>query len=100
MITFKTQEMCDKAVRRKPWLLEYVPDWFVTQEQLKLWHDDDDCDDDELIEWYEGYQKTEGPESTKKEELLPTAWHPPRRWNWCVPEDEKKQMEKLWRWTI
>ena len=66
LITFKTQEMCDKAVRRRPWLLEYVPDWFVTQEQMKLWHDDDDCDDDELIEWYEGYQKTEGPESTNK----------------------------------
>ena len=37
----KNREMCDAAVREDPWLLKYVPDWFVTQEQLKLWHDDD-----------------------------------------------------------
>ena len=28
---FKTREMCDKAVRKYPWLLQFVPDWFVTQ---------------------------------------------------------------------
>ena len=32
-----------------------------------------------------------------KEELMPIAWHPPRWWDWCIPEDEKKETEKLWR---
>ena len=36
--------------------LQYVRDWFVTQEQqVKLWQVDDNDDDDELIEWYEGH---------------------------------------------
>ena len=26
----KTEEMCNKAVCKDPWLLKYVPDWFVT----------------------------------------------------------------------
>ena len=30
----------------------------MTQQQVKLWHDEDDFyDDDETIESYEGYQK-------------------------------------------
>ena len=49
----KTEEMCDDVVRRDSYLLQFVSDWFVTQEQLERWHDDDDCcTDDELIEWY------------------------------------------------
>ena len=32
---YKTQEMCDDAVRRKSWLLGYVPDWFATKQQIK-----------------------------------------------------------------
>ena len=32
--------MCDKAVNEDPWLLNYIHDWFVTQEQVKIWHDD------------------------------------------------------------
>ena len=35
--------------------LGYVPDWFVTQKQVKIWHDDDDGDD-RLIELYDDYQ--------------------------------------------
>ena len=31
------------------------------------------------------------------EELLLIAWHPSRYWDWCVPEDDKKETEKLWR---
>ena len=31
------------------------------------------------------------------EELLPIAWHSSRYWDWCVPEDDKKETEKLWR---
>ena len=30
----KTQEMCDKAVRDYLFSLQFVPDWFVTREQI------------------------------------------------------------------
>ena len=83
--------MCNEVVRRRPWLLLYVTDWFVTQDQLKLRHDDDDdCDDDELIEWYEGYQKRKAQKAQIKEELMPIAWHPDRVMDWCMSEDEKE----------
>ena len=54
----KTQEMFDATMREDPSSLVYIPDWFVTQGQVKIWHDGYDyCDDDRLIEWYEVYQK-------------------------------------------
>ena len=85
--------MCEKAVKKYLWLLKYVPDWFVTHEQIKIWHDNDDYyNDDELIEGYKGYQNTR----LKKEELLPIAWHPLRFWYWCMSEKENKETEKLW----
>ena len=30
---------------------------------------------------------------------MPIAWHPSRYWDWCVPEDEKEETEKLWKQT-
>ena len=31
--------------------------WFVTDQQIKMWHDNNDyCNEDELVEWFEGYQ--------------------------------------------
>ena len=55
---FKSRKMCEMVVRRKPRSLEYVPDWFVTQVEIRILHDDYDyCDDDDdIIEWYNGYQ--------------------------------------------
>ena len=54
---FKTPGMCEKVVKKYLWLLKYVPDWFVTHQQIKIWHDDHDyCNDNEVIEWYEGYK--------------------------------------------
>ena len=60
--------------------------------------DDEYCDDDydELIEWYEAYQKRKAQKALIKEELIPIAWHPSRWWNWCIPEDEKKETENFW----
>ena len=50
--------MCKKAVREDLSSLEYVSDWFLRKGEVKLWHDDDDYDDDnEVIEWCDGYQK-------------------------------------------
>ena len=34
--------MCDQAVKYDSSSLQFVPDWFVTQEQIDLW-DDDKC---------------------------------------------------------
>ena len=59
-----------------------------------LWHD---YDDDTLIEWYKGYQKRKSQKVKIKKKLIPIAWHPSRWWNWCVPEDEKKETEKMWK---
>ena len=33
---FKIREMCEKAVKNYLWLLKYVPDWFVTHQQIKM----------------------------------------------------------------
>ena len=68
----------------------------MTQEQLKLWHDDDDCDndDDELIEWYEGHQKRKAQKAKIKDELMPIAWHPLRWWDWCVFLKMRKKKQK------
>ena len=52
---FKAQEMCNKVVGVGTWQLKDVLDWFVTHQEKKIWHDDDDYyDDDEITEWYEG----------------------------------------------
>ena len=64
--------------------------WFVTEEQIDICYDDDDyCNDDELIEWYNGYQKHKIQKAKIKKELLPIAWHPNRVMNWCMSKDEK-----------
>ena len=95
-------------MRYDPSSLQFVPDWLVTREGVDMrydrYYDDDGCywftegdDDDTFFEWYEGYRKRKAQKAKIKEELVPTAWHPSRWWNWCVPEDEKKETEKLWR---
>ena len=50
---FKTQEICDKAIKDDSSSLQYVPDWFVRREGIYMWYDDyyddngDHCDDDD-----------------------------------------------------
>ena len=71
---FKTREVCEKAVKKYLWLLKYVPDWFVTHQQIKIWHDNNKhCNDHELIKWYKGYKKRKVKKTSIKEELLPIA---------------------------
>ena len=84
--------MCEKVVKKYLWLLKYVPDWFVMHHQIKIWHDDDDyCNDNEVIKWYEGYKKRKGQKAKRKEKLLSIAWHPNRVMDWCMSEDEKRR---------
>ena len=90
--------MCNKAVEDDPGLLEYVPDWFVTWKGVAIWYDDSEyCDDDEdnFFKWYNAYKKRKAQKASIKEELLPIAWHPTCWWDWCVPEEEKKETGKL-----
>ena len=69
---FKTREMCDDAVRDDPSSLQYVPDWFVTGEGVAMQHNDAYyCNEDKLIEWYEGYKKRKAQNEKIKEELCP-----------------------------
>ena len=61
----------------------------MTQGQVRKWCDDNDyCDGDEIIEWYEGYKKCKVQRATIKEELFP-IWHPDRAMEWCMSETEK-----------
>ena len=89
---FNTQEMCIRAVKVDPWQLYNFPDWFVVPQEM--WYEDFD-DDDEIIEWHDGYKKLKAQKAQVKKELMLIAWHPSRWWDWCVPEDEKKEREKL-----
>ena len=67
------------------------------QKQLIIWHDDNEyCNDDELIEWYNGYKKRKAQKASIKEELITVAWHPSRYLDWCMSEDEKHGTENLW----
>ena len=92
---FKTQEMCNDAVMEDPLLLRHVPDWFVTLQLIELWNDY--CNDDRLVTCRNGYEKRKAQKAKIKEELLPITWHPGRVMNWCMSEDEKKEIEKLWK---
>ena len=70
----------------------------MTHQQIRLWCDHHYCcNDDSLIRWYEDHKKRKAQKASIKEELLPIAWHPSRYWDWCVPEDENKEIEKKWR---
>ena len=89
--------MCEKAVEKGLYNLIFVPDWFAMQGQVKVWYNHNYyCDDDELVKWNDGYQNHKAQKSKIKEELMLLAWHPSRWWDWCIPEDEKKETEKLW----
>ena len=87
----KTQKIYDDVVRMDSYSLQFVSDWFVTLGLLKEWHNDDDYyNDDEPIEWYNGYKKRKVQKAKIKEETLLIAWHPNCVMDWCVSEDEKR----------
>ena len=87
--------MCEKAVKDDSSSLRFVPDWFVAQEQIDVWYDDDYWyHDDETIEWYKGYKKRKAQKAKIKEELLHIAWHPNRVMDWCMSEDDKRRWKQ------
>ena len=70
--------------------MQYVPDYFVKQQQLRHFYDGDDKFFSRL-KWYEGSQKTEGSKSKNKRQTLTCCLE--QWWDWCVTEDEKKKQK-------
>ena len=94
---FKTQEMCDKAVKDDSSFLHFVPDWFMIKEWIDMWYDDyyddgdghhwdddgdywdeDFNDKDKFFEWYDGNKKRKAQKAEIKKGLIPIVWHPSR----------------------
>ena len=52
-----------------------------------------------LLAWHMKFEKRKRLKKKKKkkisEELMPIAWHPKKRWNFCISEDEKKEIEPI-----
>ena len=44
-------------------------------------------------------KKRKAQKAQIKKELMPIAWRPSRWWDWCVPEDEKREIEKIFLTT-
>ena len=86
---YKTQEMCNEAVKKSPCALRFAPDQFVTQKMRDAIVKKSPC----ALWCYKGYEQRKAQKAKIKEELMSVAWHPDRWWNWCVPEDEKKELE-------
>ena len=59
-------------------------------------YDEDDADTIihvRLLVWHIKLEKGKELQKRMSEELMPIAWHSKRRWNFCMSEDEKKDIE-------
>ena len=71
-------------------------------------YQEDDSDTIVLIRLLAWHIKSEKRKALKKkisEELMPIAWHPKRWYNFCISEDEKKEIdpifiEELWKCVL
>ena len=45
--------------------------------------------------WHIKFEKRKALKKNINEELIPTAWHPKRWWNFCMSEGEKKETEPI-----
>ena len=72
--------MCLKAIDKVPRVLQYIPDYFITEKMLV---------NSVCPEFCEDYRKRKNLKKEIYLELLPIAWHPDRWRDWCIPEDEK-----------
>ena len=65
---FQSLGMCEQVAEERTYLLQYVPDWFVTREGLYMWYDDSEYDDDDnFFKWYDGYKKQKVQKASIKE---------------------------------
>ena len=58
-----------------------------------------DIENDLVIKDQMPSKKRRAQKAKIKEELMSIARQPSRYWDWCVPEDEKQEIEKLWSQT-
>ena len=90
--------MCDDAVWEDPFTLHFIPDWFVTQQQLKTWDDYHGLyNNDRLIKWYNGYKKRKPQKASVKEELLSILGIHQGIGIVVCQKMRKKETEKLWK---
>ena len=48
-----------------------------------------------LLAWYIKFEKLKELKKELSEELMLVAWHPSRWWDWCMSEDEKKEIDLM-----
>ena len=83
--------MCDDAAKDDSSSVEFVPDWFVSQQQIDLWCDNDYWyNHDDNIECYEVYKRRKAQKVKIKEELVLIAWYLNRVMYWCMSKNEKR----------
>ena len=64
---------------------------------------DDNFDEDDpdtiilmrLLAWHIKFEKWKELKKEFSEELMPVAWLPNRWWDWCMSEDEKKEIDAM-----
>ena len=49
----------------------------------------------EFLSWYSKFKKGKALKKWLNEEVKLVAWHPRRLWNFCMSEDEKKEIEPI-----
>ena len=92
----KAQEMCNETMRIEPYLLEYVPDWFVTQQQLKLWHDYGEYEDNLFKKQrYNNYKKWKPQKASIKGQSMSIVWHSSRSGIVVFLKTKKERRKKL-----
>ena len=62
---FKSKEMCEGVVKKYTCTLQCIPDWFVMQERIDPWGDDDH--NNKFFEWYDGYKERKVQKASIKE---------------------------------
>lgn len=51
--------------------------------------------DDKVIDWPKGYKNSRALKNSINKVLLCIQSHCSQYWDWCMPEDEQKEVEKL-----
>ena len=60
--------------------------------------DEDDLDTIVLIRllvWHIIFEKRKALKKELNKEIMETRWHPKRCWNYCMSEDQKKEIEPI-----
>ena len=72
--------------------------WFTTTHSETFhYYDDYWVNNDGVIKRHneDSHQKHKAQKAQIKKELMRVAWHASKWWDWCVPEDEKREPPKI-----